>query len=125
MKNNTNKTKDLVAEAIRNLPQDFALTDARHYLLKAYNEIEEVENKRAKRENIRKPQKGFSKVANERTSQVAAESPHWTPQQILGIVNYIDQQILEAKQKIDEIQKSKTQPEPSPDFHTERKLLED
>jgi len=54
MKNNTSQVKNLLAEAMRALPHDFALGQARSYIGAAINEIKTVEGKRAKREEVQK-----------------------------------------------------------------------
>lgn len=126
MKNNTEKSKNLIAEAIRSLPEDFTLADTKLHLLRAYDAIEEVENKRLKREGqMKKPQKGFAKVSEQRTAPQAQQrtTQNWTPGQVMGVINYIDQQILEAKQEIEEIHRKRT--ETPIESEIERKLLED
>ena len=49
MKDNTSQAKAHLNEALRSLPQDFALSDARYYIRHALNKIEHVEKKRGKR----------------------------------------------------------------------------
>ena len=49
MKNNTEKAKALVSQAIREMPQDFALSEARYHLNIALQQIQKVEQKRIHR----------------------------------------------------------------------------
>lgn len=49
MKNNTQRTKDLLAQALRALPGDNALQEAKTHINIALSKLEQVEKKRIKR----------------------------------------------------------------------------
>jgi hypothetical protein len=51
MKNNTNECKEYLIHALKNLPNDFALSDVRFHLKTALFKLESVESKRIKRES--------------------------------------------------------------------------
>ena len=72
MKNNTSQAKAYLTEALKNLPQDFALSDVRYHVLSALNKIERVEKKR-----------------NQRAANEAAPTPQqqWQFQLNKGLVN--------------------------------------
>ena len=113
---NTERSKTLIAEAIRNLSDDFALSDARAILSKALNEIQHVESKRAKRENMSYKSQVTTKFAESRVatnSPTARESTQWTREQITTTLNIIDQQIAEEKQKLEDMKKQKIIPSSS------------
>ena len=111
----TEHSKNLIAEALRNLSDDFALSNARVHLAQALNEIEHVEKKRTKRENtVYKPQ-ATAKFAESRVAKPAAtaqQSPTWTREQIVSTIGVIDQMIAEEQQKLDEMKKPKAPPPP-------------
>lgn len=102
---NTEKSKNLISEAIRNLSNDFALSDARSLLSRALSEIQHVESKRSRRINIVKPQAttNFVESRSASHSPIANQSPHWTPDQIKATMSIIDKMIAEEKQKLDDM----------------------
>ena len=100
MKNNTNHAKNLLVQAIRAMPDDFALTEARAYLKRALSEIEYIESKRDRRIPNSRESNLVAPIAEQRTANVAG---NWTPQQVMGAINYIDGMIEAEKQKINEI----------------------
>jgi hypothetical protein len=57
MKNNTNKAKNLLEQALFNLPQDFSLETARRSIKIALSEIIQIENKREKRNTLKENRK--------------------------------------------------------------------
>lgn len=101
---NTEKSKSLISEAIRNLSSDFALSDARALLSRALSEIQHVENKREKRSFQNKP---IAEARVATTSSVAKQSPAWTRDQVTTTINIIDKMIAEEKQKLDDMKKPK------------------
>ena len=116
MKNNTTQAKGLIAQAIRAMPNDFTLSEVRFHLNEAYYAIQKVEGKRAKRENVSPPQSGFAKTSVISEQRTAPITGNWTPQQVLGVVNYIDKMIEEEKKKIEQLQvQRQKQEEPSDD----------
>ena len=54
MENNTSKSKKLLEQALKLMPRDFALSNARAYLNRAISEVSSVEAKRIKKEKISK-----------------------------------------------------------------------
>jgi hypothetical protein len=108
---NTERSKNLIAEAICSLSDDFTLSDARVLLSRALNEIQHVESKRAKRENI-KPvaSTSFAESRVATNSPTARESTQWTRDQVMATLNAIDKQIAEEKQKLEDMKKPKASP---------------
>lgn len=53
MKNNTSQVKGLLEQALRALPEDFALEGARSHIVSAINQVGAVEYRRARAENTR------------------------------------------------------------------------
>jgi hypothetical protein len=49
MKDNLGPSKDLLLKALRSLPQDFVLREARHHISQAIRKLENVEDRRMKR----------------------------------------------------------------------------
>lgn len=54
MKTNTTDAKRLIQQAISSMPDDFALSEARHHLKAALGHVDAVEQKRARRENTQR-----------------------------------------------------------------------
>lgn len=54
MKDNTTEARRLLEQAIRVMPEDFALSEARHHIKIALNHIGQVEQKRVRRENVQR-----------------------------------------------------------------------
>ncbi|MHA2427802.1 MAG: hypothetical protein ACXADB_07245 [Candidatus Hermodarchaeia archaeon] len=102
---NTEKTKKLIEEAIRQLPEEFALRDVRYHMTRALNEIQQVEKKRAKRsqqeEKLTPRQKWEMDL---QTGNLVR--PELTPQQKNDVLAQIDSMIEEQEKKI---QKARTQ----------------
>jgi hypothetical protein len=115
MKNNTEQAKKLLVQTIRAMPGDFALSEARSYLTRALSEIEYIESKRTKKiPNNREA--NIAPIAEQRTANVAG---NWTPQQVMGVINYIDVMIESEKAKIAEIharQNKTSEPEEDQEF---------
>jgi hypothetical protein len=57
MKNNTNKARNLLEQALLSLPQDFSLDTARRSIKIALSEIIQIENKREKRNKLKENRK--------------------------------------------------------------------
>ena len=98
----TSKSKAYLIEAIKSLPNDFALSEARFYLNTALQEISKVEKKRAKREN--KQIKSIPNMALHAKQAVLANQPEakqWTPEQLMNVLNVIDGMIKEEQKKIE------------------------
>jgi DNA topoisomerase VI subunit B len=102
VKNNTQRSKALLQQALSNLPQDGALQSARQYLGKALQEISKVEGKRQKREVIRQD---VEKQWKEKMEMFWQPSPD----QAQNMLNQIDSMIEMEQKKIEEIQQ-KNQP---------------
>jgi len=91
MKSNTKTTRSHLSEALRHLPNDFALNDARYHIQAAIVQLESVEKKRGKREEIVQQQNKLVK-------------PSINP--VLSL-NLLDSMIAEEKAKLDEIQRKR------------------
>lgn len=57
MKENTRHAKAYLEKALKSMPSDFALFDARRHMKIALNKINEIEKKRNKRENLKEQRK--------------------------------------------------------------------
>jgi len=97
MKNNTGATKSYLTEALRNLPPDFALGNAKQYISAALREIEIVEKKRGKREAGIQQQ-------NLQINQQAINQ-----QNAPNIISGLDAMIQEENEKLEALRKT---PEP-------------
>jgi ATP-dependent RNA circularization protein (DNA/RNA ligase family) len=111
MKNNTSKSKEHLLYAIQTLPDDFSLGEAKKYLMNAFNEIERVENKRAKREGT-KLQNGVVNTISQSTSSESetakqADMQFASPKQAWQFVGYLDKMIEEEKKTINDLAKKK------------------
>lgn len=110
MKNNTEQAKALLQRALRETPEDFALSDVRYHIRAALTKIEGVENKRNKREiaaSIRKE---------------GILPPVYDPRAALQV---IDEMIAGEKAKIEEVQRRRNQPKNTgdDDYDAEAQLL--
>jgi len=95
----TEKTKKLIEEAIRQLPEDFSLRDARYHMTRALNEIQQVEKKRAKRSQ--QEEKLTPRQKWEMDLQTGSlVRPELTPQQKHDVLAQIDSMIDEQEKKI-------------------------
>lgn len=92
MKDNTGPTKDLLQKALRTLPQDFSLREARQHISLALRNIEHVEQKRTKR------------ATQDRQAVPATPNLPVYPAEALGI---FDQLIDEENKKLEELQAKK------------------
>lgn len=54
MKNNTERSKHFLLQAIQNMPDDFALSTARQQMKSALHEMQKIESRRESRENMNK-----------------------------------------------------------------------
>jgi len=101
---NTSKAKSHLLEAIKNIPEDFALSEARFHLNAAFQEIAKVEKKRAKRESRQlKPQPGLARMPSAAHAIQAAqpEAKPWSPEQLMNALNIIDNMIEEEQKKLE------------------------
>lgn len=57
MKENTRQSKAYLEKALKSMPNDFSLFDARRHMKIALNKINEIEKKRNKRENLKEQKK--------------------------------------------------------------------
>lgn len=88
----TGPTKDLLAKALRQLPQDFALREARHHISQALRTIQQVEQKRSNR------------ATQQRQAAPATPNLPFYPPDAIGI---IDQMIESENKKLDEFKSHK------------------
>jgi ribosome-associated translation inhibitor RaiA len=102
---NTEKTKKLVQEAIRQLPEDFALRDARYYMTRALTEIQNVEKKRSKRgqqeEKLTPRQKWEMdlQTGNLVRPELTSQQKHDVLAQIDSLIDEQEKKIQKARQK--------------------------
>ena len=89
MKHNTSEAKNAIQKALISLPDDFALSEVKHYLVAAINKIDQVENKRAKRQ-----------VKQEQRKHIANKSSVFD---VRKAVEAIDEEIEKEKSKLDQI----------------------
>ncbi len=99
MKNNTSTTKSYLTEALRSIPPDFALGNAKQYISAALREIEIVEKKRGKREAGIQQQ-------NLQINQQAINR-----QNAPSIVSGLDAMIQEEQEKLEALRKKPEPPE--------------
>ncbi|MCK9459662.1 MAG: hypothetical protein M0R80_08490 [Proteobacteria bacterium] len=97
MKNNTDESKALLERALKELPNDFALQNARYHLKRTLNEIEQVEDKRHKREK--------SRITIEEDYRAKMNSFFITPDNAKAVLDGIDSMISEEQKKIDNMKK--------------------
>lgn len=95
MKNNTQNSKELLFKALHNLPEDFALREAKQQIVRAINEIEKIEGRRAQREqNLQKEKEKEKKIFI---------SPYTASQQLQEIENMINSE----KKRLEALQEKK------------------
>ena len=96
MKNNTSKTKDLLKQALVAAPQDFALGEVKTHIRLALQKLEQVEDKREKREQN-----------YQRRKEVAA-NVGFNPHAVQYTLDKIEEMIDQEKKKLEEIHRRKT-----------------
>ena len=101
----TDKTRQLLEQAIRSLPPDNALSDVRNYMVYAFRKLNEVEKKRSKRESITPHQQW--KYDLQTNSLINPLSPS----QQTDILSKIDHMINYEKTRIDEIRNRSQKPD--------------
>lgn len=94
MKDNTEQAKALLQQALRETPEDFALSNVRYHIRAALTKIEEVTRKRNKREI----------AASIRREEMLPAV--YDPRAALQI---IDEMIADEKAKIEEVQRRRNQ----------------
>jgi len=97
MKNNTGQSKEHLLQALKNLPNDFALSEVRFHLKTALGKLENVESKRQKRES--------QQSANNNWVVVNGEIMH--PEMAKKVVNQLDRLIDAEKIRIEAIKSKK------------------
>jgi len=102
----TEKSKKLIEQALRDLPQDFVLRDVRHYMLRAISEIDKVEKKRTKRyqEKLTPREKWDLDLEANRIT-----APPLTPKQSEDVLSKIDDLIQQEEAKIAQIRRKDQQ----------------
>lgn len=105
MKNKTEKSRIHVEQALRNLPQDFALRGIRNTLRRALNEIDDVEKKKNKRnkEEVTPWQKWQMDLSTGRLVP-----PNMSEQQQKDTLTAIDNLISAEEEKLKEKQNQST-----------------
>lgn len=102
MKNNTIKSKELLEQALKLMPRDFALSNARAYLNRAILEVSAVENKRNKKEELHK------KIEENKEKQ-KLQVGLMTPKQQTVVLNNIDKLIEAEEMKLKELKNKKNE----------------
>jgi len=105
MKSNTAKSKQLIEQALRELPDRFALRDVRYNLARALSEIGRVENKRGKREAIQMTPHQKWEMDKE-TNRLVPNN--LTEQQKVDVLGQIDAMIAAEQQKINSKSQNKS-----------------
>lgn len=95
MKNNTQEMKTLLAQALRTMPDDFALSEVKASIRNALNKLENVEQKRERRE--RNQQQATTNQWPVVNGQVI------NPYAVKQTIDLIDEMIASEKKKIEEI----------------------
>jgi hypothetical protein len=103
-RNNTSKSKAYIEQAIRNLPQDFAVRDVRVSLQRALNEINVIDKKRGRRTQVQATPWEKWNMDRELGKLVP---PHMTEQQRTDALVAIDNLIAAEEQKIKEAKEKK------------------
>ena len=98
MKDNTTKSKELLEQALRLLPRDFALSNARAYLNRAINEVKSVETKRIKRNEVLKTEE-----------KKTFEPIHMSPQQQKTALDQLDKLIEAEENKLKALRNKKNE----------------
>jgi hypothetical protein len=93
MKRNTQEVRNLLSQAYKNVPEDFALAEVKAQIRAALERLERVETKRERREQT-KPQTNNWPVVN---GQVV------NPYAVKQTIDLIDEMIATEKRKIEEI----------------------
>jgi hypothetical protein len=100
MKNNTQKLKELLVQALQNVPNDFSLSEVRAQIRSTILKVEQVEQKRAKREQ--------QQVTNQ-WPVVAGQVQN--PFAVKQAIDAIDEMISSEKKKIEEINTRRKKPD--------------
>jgi hypothetical protein len=112
----TETPKSFIFEAMRHMPDDFALSEARFYLNSALQAIEHVEAKRARRAtNAQPPPQNIAKTTPVAPSPFAQEAKqpvatNWTPENVINVLGYLDGMIDEEKKKIEDLHNPPEEP---------------
>lgn len=96
MKNNTDKLKTLLSQALQATPGDFALQEVRSLIHSAINKLEHVEKKRERREQQVKT-----------NNWPVVNGQVMNPFAIKQTIDAIDEMIASEKQKIEELNRRK------------------
>ena len=92
----TERSKQLIEQALRAMPQDFSLRDARYHMGRALSEIQKVEKKKIKRQSVMTPRQQW-----EFDLQSGKLTPPGTNQQKVDHIKQIDELIAAEQAKID------------------------
>jgi hypothetical protein len=102
MESNTSKSKKLLEQALRLLPRDFALSNARAYLNRAISEVASVEIKRENRDrNQKKLQENLQKEKEKFHPELM------TPKQQKQALVELDKLIETEENKLKELKRKK------------------
>lgn len=103
MKNNTTETKQALQKALAELSQDYALSEVRYHIRAALGKLENVEKKRERREVNAEHRESARNKGN-----VYAYDP-------FRAIQAINDEIDRTKDRLDEIQRRRNQPDDEKD----------
>ena len=93
----TEKSKQLIGQALQAMPQDFSLRDARYHISRALAEIHKVEKKKVKQQTVVTPRQQWDfDLKNGKLI-----SPGMNERQTIDYINKIDDLIAAEQSKID------------------------
>ena len=95
------RSKQLIEQALRAMPQDFSLRDARYHISRALAEIQKVEKKKAKQQSVITPRQQWE--FDLQSGKLIP--PGMDNQQRIDHLNKIDELISAEQAKIDSIGK--------------------
>lgn len=105
MKNNTEPSKQALYTALRSLPQDDVMSEARYHIRAAINKIEHVEKKRTRRETTQTAHDKWQESLAQGRKRLAegVNAPVDPMQQI----RLIDKMISEERRKLAELEQNR------------------
>jgi len=116
MKQNTTDTKRLIEQAIRLLPQDNTLSEARFHLKAALGHVEHVEQKRLRREMVQKQNEMEARFKQMGQTQNGAVD-------LRENLKIIDELIAAEQKKLEELAAKKASRQQRPDDQDESDLI--
>jgi len=93
----TERSKQLLEQALRAMPQNFSLREVRYHMTRALSELQKIENKRAKRESQLTPRDKWE--LDLKSGKLVP--PNLNDQQKIDYLRRIDELIAAEQAKID------------------------